>query len=841
MADQAAVPIPEEELPEEEQAKEEQDPKGKPKPKGPNVRYGQLLMLGNDTWTVKDGDKDGVTLMRRIGNMLEERRITPEEFDKAKARPLPQQLRAKGSAFFARGLSDGGTIQLPEVLGGTARISGYDAASGDVQVDVPGRGPTWVARNTIQDLVLSDGDREKGIENFAQAIGEESPAKREAREKKVAADRKKKQAEVAASVAQAASPATAAPVTTPGAPLPSTADTAGAQPEIAPETTQVRRRIRRPKAAEPVAPAVRAAPTIRVGQPATAAPSSVSVSRTIPVGTPPPPVTASVEIPQPSIRETRAELRAGQAAAVGTVGASGAGASVAGGVAAFAPPPTAAAAQQRVMYARAANALQVMMGRVASQRGAIQEMQSRAEQLRQTIANLNAQSSSQGGAYRAPADVEVRMQNASRELGEVNNRLAMSRYQLQADDARVQQLQIGTNLMRNAAKETASGELPKTIVALVQRSLPSDIPDPSQERMAALMDSLQAGGSAPEPPPQDEEGVGAGAVLPAPRSFAVAPPPSPEREATNADGSTILAEQTRRKMQGRGLSLPQATAVGFSAAQQAARAGSNFQEGLGAPDARTTAFNTEGAGAQPVISTIPKSYSQDQDITEAEEAADIYDAGRGGTSSEFMRQQQEARAAQEQFLPGTTPSLSGPAFEKETMRPQGIRAEEPFEDDEAARMAAYDAAVQRARAAALAGYAQKKDEEEESVLSATKVIKQTEEVRRNVSRMIDLFNAALAVATVETIIGALWEIFVLLANMNGRLISRIIFRDPKSLARRIFPTAQFPYEFAAIVSMDLIIVAIAFIGFCMLVGPFVIIITLIVMGIGAFAIGVGGS
>lgn len=833
MADEAAVPIPEEELPEEEeeQPAEEQDPNGKPKPKGPVVRYGQLLMLGNDAWTVKDGDKDGVTLMRRIGNMLEERRVSPEEFEKAKTRPVPSQLRAKGSAFAARGLADRATIQLPDSLGGIARISGYDAVSGEVQLDVPGRGATWVARNTVQDLILSEGDREKGIESFAEAIGEESPAKREAREKKAVADRKKK----------AATPTDAAAAAPPATPLPPVIQTPGTEPtEIAPETTQVRR-VRRRQAADAAdisVPTNRSVRSVRIPQPP--ASPSVSVSPTIAVGGVPAaasaPVAASVTVPTPSIRETRSQLRTQQAEVAAQAPAKAAGGiSVAASAAA---PMTAAAGQQVAMYARAVNALQVMAGRVASQRNAIQEMQGRTDQLRQTIAGLNAQSSSQGGAYRAPADVSVRIQSASRELGELNNRLATARYQLQADDARVQQLQIGTNLMRNSAKETASGQLPQPIVAMIVQSIPADIPDPSQARLGELMSSLS---DTPEEARKVAEKSINIPTPPTPRSYSAALPAGVQRPVpSTADGSApLMAEQTRQRLQRGGLALPQATAVAFSAAQQADRAGGDFQEGLGAPDAQQAAYNTEGSGPNPVMKTVQRSYAADLDQTAEDEAADYYDAGRGGTSSEFTRQQQELRATQEQFLPGTTPNLGGPAFTPEATRSQRVRTEPELPaEDESARMAAYDAAVQRARAASFAGLAQKQDDDKENaVLSAKKAVEQTEAVRRNISRMVDLFNAAIAVATVETIIGAIWEIFVLLANMNGRLLSRIVFRDPKSLARKLLPAAQFPYEFAAIVSVDLVIASFVFLGLA-IIAAFIVII---VVTLSALAPAVGAT
>ncbi|MCC6563374.1 hypothetical protein IT087_00605 [Candidatus Uhrbacteria bacterium] len=888
MADEAAVvPLPEEELPPEEQEKK-QASTVKPKPKGPRARFGQLLMLGNDNWTVRDADKDGVTVMRRIGNLLEERRLSTEEFDKAKARPLPKQMSAKGSAFASRGLSAGGTVGLPESLGGIARISGYDAATGEVQVDVPGRGPTWVSKNTIQDLILPEGDREKGLETFAEATGQESPAKLEAREKKQAADRKKKQ--TAAAVAEAPT-ATPTPAVAPPSPVPTapSVEKVVEPPQEAETAEEVE--VEEPAPAKPIPtptakPAVAVSRTIPVGGPVPSvakaparrpATPSVRVSRTVSVGgavpsagaaigaagvtasvagaapaaAVPTAVSGSIQIPQPSIRETRAQMSADMKAVAPSVPSAEAGGV---SVTVETAPGAAGLQDQQQLYARAANALQVMGARVATQRAAIQDMQGQANALRNEISNLNAsqaqaaasQPAGQGaGPYRTPAaaDVSGRIQTASKQLGDLNNRVALARFNLQADEARAQQLQIGTNLMRNAAPLVSSGKMPKFMAALVERSIPTDIPPPSPARAAALAATLT--GEAPE---LVVSAPAAGAVAAAPRSFAAAPPSEFDREKAPAAGAArdggIAARQVLQK---RGLTLPAATAVAYSAAQQADRGGGGYQEGLGSPDARTSAFASEGATAgRPVIDTIPQSYSADRDITEAEQAEDVFAAGAGGPSSEFAKKQLEAQRTQEQFLPGTTPSVEGPAFEKEAERKQGIRLrpEEGGEgapsEPEALRAAAFEAAKQRARLGALSAISFEEDEKA-GAASALKAVKQVESVRRNVSRMFDLFNAALAVATVETVLGALWEIFVLLANMNGRVLTLMFFRDPKSLARRLLPSAQFPYEVAAIVAVDFALAAIVFLGFCILVAPFVIFAVLATLGIGAFAIVAVGS
>ncbi len=859
MADEAAaVPTPEEELPPEEQ-EEEQASTAKPKPKAPSARFGQLLMLGNDNWTVRNSDKDGVTVMRRNGNLLEERRISPEEYEKAKARTMPKDMKAKGSDFASRGLSAGASIGLPESLGGAARIDGYDAATGEVQLDIPGRGPTWVSKNTIQDLILPEGNREKGLETFAEAIGEEGPAKREAREQKAAADKKKKQ--TASAVAEA--PAT--PIQTSKVPTTPVSTTPDAKaPPASSETTRAVRPTRSRDARPPVirtprqprasvsAPSVPSIPKMpsapSIGAAGTAG-VAASVVGAVPAAASVGSAAASIKVPQPSIRETRAQMSADiKAVAPGA-------AQPAGGVSAKVP-AVPSNTNQLLLYAQAQNALQVMGGRVASQRAAIQDMQGVADSLRNEISSLNAAQQTSGqpsgqvaGPYRAPArqDASVRIQELSKQLGDVNNRAALARFNLQADEARAQQLQIGTNLMRNAIPLVKDGKMPNFMVALVARSIPSDIPDPSPAQVGAFVAALTDGQSvaapvagqpaAPEPPP---------ILTPSPRSYAMAPPSDFDRgETTAASIGRDGGLGARQVLQKRNLTLPAATAVAYSAAQQADRGPGGYQEGLGSADARTAAFESAGAtGGRPVIDTIPQSYSADRDQTEAQKEEDIFAAGAGGPSSDFAKQQLKAQATQEQFLPGTTANLAGPEFEKETDRTQGIRNRPESEggptDQEAMRAAAYDAARQRARVGALSALSLE-DEEGANAANVLKGIKQVESVRRNVSRMFDLFNAALAVATIETVLGAIWEIIVLLSNMNGRLLTAMFFRNPKSIVRRILPAAQIPYEAAAIVAVDFLMVAIVFLGACMLLAPFVIIIVIGMLGIGGLAFGVASS
>jgi hypothetical protein len=260
----------------------------------------------------------------------------------------------------------------------------------------------------------------------------------------------------------------------------------------------------------------------------------------------------------------------------------------------------------------------------------------------------------------------------------------------------------------------------------------------------------------------------------------------------------------------------------------------SFTPGAGSPDARQAALGSAGAeSGRPVIGTKPKSYAEDRDLSEAEQAQDIFNAGAGGMSSEFAKKQQLAQETQEQFLPEMTPDLEGPTFEKEADRPQSVRGEQ-------LRAAALNAAQQRVRVAAMSTMLTE-EEEAMGAASGLKGLKQAESVRRNVARMFDLFNAALATATSVTIIGALLEIIELLGSMNGRILTAIFFRNPRSVVRKFLPAAQFPVEFAAIIAVDFVVIAFIFLSLCITALPFLIIGALMALGVGGFAFAVAGS
>lgn len=838
-AEPQAVPTPE----------EEEVGTGKKKPRASKPRFGQVLNIGGQFWTVQSFDKGTVRVGRRMGNaMVEGPSLSMDEFAIASRQPLPKDVAAKGSAFASRGLSLERPVSVPEPLGGSARVTAYDAMSGDVQMDVPGRGPVWVSKNTIQNLVLPEGDRETAATALADVVEGRPPrVEPEPVAKKETDKTTKPKSPTAPTAVEPLVPEAAASEEVEQAPS-ATVETP--VEEAVSEQTAVTRISTPPVASPPAASPVRVSRTVKVGDaPKAATPSAVKVSATVPVGTP---------VKEPSIRETRVELKtqierakpaptSGDVKVTASVAAPATPAAAALGVAGTAlnvlsadrrRPDQQLATEQQALYAKAMHALDVVSTRAAEKRGSIRDLQSQAEGLRREVSGLNAQAATPaaGGAYRTP-DVSGRIQQVSTQLGNVQNKLAMARYGLQTDEAQAQQLRIATSLMKNLAPEVQRGQVPNSIVGLVAQSIPPDVPDPSPQRAVALIATLQPGVSAPPPetPPATAAETVAAPTAPAPRSYATAAPAVTERPALPS--TTGLPESFRARP---ALTLPQATAVAFSAGQQADRASAGYQEGLGSPDAREAAFAAEGAGARPVIDTIPKSYSEAE---APEEAEDLFTPGGAGASAEFMRRQQELQAAQEQFLPGTTGTPEATTFTPETERAQRIRAgKEAGPDEESLRAAKMQADLARARAAAMQAFDIEQQEEEATGLKRIEKLRaQAESTRRNVSRLIDLFNAALGAATVETVIGAILEIGALLLNMNGRLAMFVIFkisRKKNSLMRKIFPPAQFPVEVAFIAAADILVVSVVFISVCMVLAPFIILYTLAAAGIGGIIFGI---
>ncbi len=780
-----------------DQATEDEKKKKAPKPK-----FGQILNLGSGKmWTVESSEGGSVTIAQRDGDKIMRRQLTEDEYTAAKENPLPNEFQRLKPP---RGLSIGSYVDA-------GRVVGYDAATGEAQVEGP-KGTSWVP-------------------NRAPATPD---------------------AAVPSEAATAATGASGGFVGKSFSDL--TFGAVSSKKQDKPTSVETNAPAIEPVIATPVAatPSVVASHTVSVSEPSSkpiksgkSEESSVSVSTSVTSAAPaaasaaPAAASASVSVKatSPTIRDTREQMR-------------GAMKSVAVQAKQLYKAPASSAARggdQQQLYARAADALQVMGSRVASQRAAIQDLQGEATVLRDEIAGLNAQAAGSAvgqtaGPYRAPADVSGRMQTAQKKLGDTNNRIALSRFNLQADEARVQQLKIGTNLMRNAAPEVAAGRMPASVVGMVEQSIPQDIPPPSPARAAALIASMSEA-SPSEPPPQNEEGAGGGGSrvagggreVGAPRSYSAVPPPVLSR----GQGPS----RARQNIPKRGLTLPPSTSD-FLSAQNADRKSGNYVPGMGASDAREMALGSSGtASGSSVLRTKPKSYS---DLPAPDEAEDLFTPGGGGASSEFAKKQRESQETQEQFLPGTTPDIEGTTFEKEADRAQGVRTE-PEEDrgpdQDALRAAAFDAARQRARAASMSAMLTEGEEEakKSGAASALKGLKQAESVRRNVARMWDLFNAALAVATTVTIIGALLEIGELLVSMNGRVLSAMFFRNPRSVVRKFLPAAQFPYEIAAIIALDLIIFTFIFLSLCIAMLPIIILVVLMTLGVGGLAFVVSGS
>ncbi|MEK7473379.1 MAG: hypothetical protein AAB668_01470 [Patescibacteria group bacterium] len=789
----------------EEGAKERQKKSKTSKPK-----FGQILDLGGQYWTIQSSDNGKVTVSRRVGDTVDTRTINEKEYESAAARPLPRNL---GSSKPPKGLSVGSYIDA-------GRVSGYDATTGDLLVE-SSRGSSWISSKQMSGssspLYKDDSDAKGGPSGPTRirtrgSQGDESGEKENLVDRKVRENfsdltyglvgkNKKTKGTVPTPVSAPATPSHAP------SPIEEVETEASQEPtEVFEDTAQ--------EASQSAAPSVKVSTTVPVGQ----APNEPSIRETRvqlktqverAKSTPSPTgIKATVSVPTASATPV--------AAALGVAGAA-LGAMTAGTVQAS----PAAAIEQQALYAKAMHALDVVSTRATEKRGSIRDLQAQADGLRREVSGLNAQAAAPatGGAYRAP-DVSGRIQQVSMQLGNTQNKLAMARYGLQTDEAQAQQLRIATNMMRNLAPEVHRGQIPKSIVGLVAQSIPPDVPDPSPQRAAALLATLLPTPDSRLPTPSAAvESTEAPSATPPPRSYATTVPAATERLAPAS--TTGLPDSVRARLSRGALTLPQATAVAFSAGQQVDRAAGGYQEGVGSPDAREAAFATEGAGANPVIDTIPQSYAEAEapDVSE-----DLFSSGGEGASANFMRQQRELSAAQERFQPGATGSPEGATFIPEKERAQRVRAGEAEPDEDALRAAKLQANMARTRAAALQAFDVDEEEEAKLNLSRTqKLFKQGEAAKRNVSRLIDLFDTAHGLVDVV-------GIFAAIANMNMRVLTSTFRKG--SLTRRFFPPAQFPIEVAGIVAMDIILFTVLFVSFCIAIAPFIIFWTAVGTGIG---------
>lgn len=819
--------------PRDESAPEERD-ESRPKDTGkkPKPKFGQVLNLGGQFWTVQRAEDGAVTVSRKVGDGFESRKIDAREYERAAAVPLPANLAKQKPP---KGISVGSYVDA-------GRVAGFDAASGEVLVE-SSKGSSWVSGKRVSggSALYDDTDAASGPSGPTR-IRRRGDQGDETEEKEGWVDRKVREnvsdltfglvGKEKARKTSVSGSAPSAPVEAPPTPAKPTEErevSAESMEESLEEAEELLPEIVT-KSMKASTPAARVSRTVKVGDaPKAATPSAVKVSATVPVGTP---------VKEPSIRETRVELKAEveqaksrapvpsavrMTAAVPAAPSTPAAAIL--GVAKAVvdtmpaePAEDAARAQEQLrLYARAMNALQVVSSRAEEKRKSVQTLQDQAAALRSEIAGLNAQAAApQAGAYRAPADVSERIARASSDLGNVSNKLALARYELQRDDAQAQQLKIATNLMRRTASEVQTGRVPKAVVGLVAQSIPADVPEPTPEQVTAFIASLSPTAPAVSEPAQEY----VAAEPPPPRSYASAPPTAKAARPVETAGGGILSDATRARMPRGGLSLPQSTAVAFSAAQQADRMAS-YQEGLGSPDARETAFATAGGGAQPVMKSIQASYMKP---AKPEEAEDVFAPGGAGVSEDFLERQREALETQEQFLPGTTGAPEATTFEPEATREQRVRTESEGPDEDMIRAAKMQAEIARSRAAALQAFETEQTEEGEGLVKKTESLRQQAEmVKRNYSRLMDLFNGSLGVATSETVIGAIVEFGAVLLNMNSRaFVALITYRNKKSVIRKIFPPAQFPVEFAFIVAADLLIFSVVFVNFCILIAPFVI-------------------
>jgi ribosomal protein L15 len=286
-----------------------------------------------------------------------------------------------------------------------------------------------------------------------------------------------------------------------------------------------------------------------------------------------------------------------------------------------------------------------------------------------------------------------------------------------------------------------------------------------------------------------------------------APKPTQQVGARRADEVTSATRD--RLLRRGGINVPIVNAVALNAGNQAQNA---YREGLGTGDAFQDAVGAGGETRAPVLQTIPESYGAENEEEEA-----------------FAQQQARMKQAQEQFLPEST-GLPTAGFENSEVsrrtrtRPTAPEGPPAGFQEQSARAAALQAAQLRSLAEAGAG-----EEEEEEEEESETVAQQRERIQKIISRGREAMEAVEAAVTVETILGAVGGIFLLLFELNASLISMRLRRG--SLFRWLFPAAQFPYEAAFIASADIGLFAMLFLSLAITVGPMFFIFALATGGL----------
>jgi hypothetical protein len=246
--------------------------------------------------------------------------------------------------------------------------------------------------------------------------------------------------------------------------------------------------------------------------------------------------------------------------------------------------------------------------------------------------------------------------------------------------------------------------------------------------------------------------------------------------------------------------------VAFSAQRQSENA---YQEGLGGQDAFESGVGPQGATAEPVLRTIPKSYVGED---EAEEA--------------FAEQQAEMKRAQEQFLPGST-GLPEVGFEpseaqrEEQVRLAGPGAELGPSEAELRQAAALAGQMALARQLAEAAIAEQEPEEEPAI------VRTVESAQRAYAYGADVLGVVEALVFSESIIGALPGLFEVLVSSNVRLFIWAFKIRRGSLIRLIEPPALFPFEVTAIIISDLLLAMIFFVAVCLVLAICFIVYSLV--------------
>ncbi|MEI7512402.1 MAG: hypothetical protein WCK01_03010 [Candidatus Uhrbacteria bacterium] len=800
-----------------------------PAPAQPDIHFGEILDLGNHQyWTISS--TDGGVIVTKKGQP--DRKLSQKELSAALTRKIPIAVRHQGDEFSTAGIALGQVIHLPEDIGANARIVSFDATSngGEVQIVIPNKGTFWVPKTAIQDIRLVGRDANKGLDTLREAVGvakdepkEKARQKKEKLDKTLKPEELEKRARIETAVKEAEKEAAKGGVVGQSDFEDAMAHFRGITPEQAraEKAKKIREKVEKQigeqqtstvkKEASIAVPAMQSAqeieeslaveiPTINEVEteeeqevtiqakasspaPVAAAAASVVISQTIPVGkasasSSSSSVKISATVPvgggesEPSIREVRAQLTAQRAEPV-------------------------LSQEQKAISAQLVSVLNNSKGDEALKyidQQLIPEPVMRSRPVQQAAAASATRAMSSGAVQQGAA--------------------IMKKFNLPKEEVdSAARSAFRTNIMKGSSEG---------VEQLTNEFGPPDqyFSPPQLENLRAA--GMVASGASPKSSPRGatsakpstRSSAGGGSVAVS-KTIMVGATPVRSR-ATNTTGKSsssssssqsssegsLMAGGVRQQLKPQ---LELANAVAFHTQSSPTQGG--FVEGVGSASAGQLSEDS----SNPVFGSEVHDFGSQASPEEQDQENDVYRPG-GASNERFRKQQEQASATGQQFLPDST-GLPSTEFEnKEKNRQMESRPTEA--QDFGGGNAGLAAAFMMQQAAAQ--QQQKKKGEEEDDSSMEDLQAQTEAVKRMISRGTDAFNASMSIATAETVIGAILELAALMLNMNMRLLALKLKKN--GLLRKIFPAAQYPFEAVTIIIADILVPMCIFLGICLMIG-----------------------